>query len=196
MPTGLRWFADRQPFTPMIETVRGLLMGTHIGHSAIVAVAWCAAIGAFGYVRERASYDRRPVRLPDAAIGRDLGDSGEFVGCVMAYDEEMADRIRELLALDRDVTEKRMFGGLAFLVGGNMAVTASRNGGIMVRVDPAESDKIVESTPAEFMIMRGRQMAGWLQLRSDDVRTKRELSKWVGRGVGYARSLPPKRGSR
>ena len=110
----------------------------------------------------------------------------------MAYDEELADRIRELLATDRDVSEKAMFGGLAFLVGGNMAVSASGKGGIMVRVDPRESDRLVESTPAEFMVMRGRQMDGWLRVQPVDIRTRHELLKWVTLGVTFARSLPPK----
>ncbi len=114
----------------------------------------------------------------------------------MGYDEELADRIRELLATDGDVTEKAMFGGLAFLVGGKMAVSVSGNGGILVRVDPDESDRFVESTPAEFMVMRGRQMDGWLRVQPVDIRTRRELSKWVTLGVTFARSLPPKRTGR
>jgi TfoX/Sxy family transcriptional regulator of competence genes len=111
----------------------------------------------------------------------------------MAYDEELAARVRELVADDREVTEKKMFGGLAFLIGGNMAVAASGQGGLLVRVDPAKSDALVASTNARPMEMRGREMAGWLRVDADDVRTKRELSRWVGRGVQYARSLPVKR---
>jgi len=110
----------------------------------------------------------------------------------MAYDEELAARIRELVAGEPNVTEKKMFGGLAFLVGGNMAVAASGQGGALVRVDPDESDALVASTNARLMEMRGRSMAGWLRVDSDDLRTKHELAKWVERGVGYARSLPPK----
>jgi TfoX/Sxy family transcriptional regulator of competence genes len=110
----------------------------------------------------------------------------------MAYDEELADRIRELLVDEPDVTEKKMFGGLAFLVGGNMAVGASGQGGILVRVDPEESDELVAGTSASPMEMRGRQMQGWLRVASEDVGTKRELAKWVERGRAYARSLPPK----
>ena len=110
----------------------------------------------------------------------------------MAYDEELAARIRELMADEAQLTEKKMFGGLAFLVGGNMAVAASGQGGLLVRVDPAESDALVASTNASPMEMRGRSMAGWLRVPSEDVRTKRELSRWVGRGTNYARSLPPK----
>ena len=111
----------------------------------------------------------------------------------MAYDEELAARIRELLAGQKGVAEKKMFGGLAFLVGGNMAVAASGQGGLMVRVDPAESDALVAKTAAEMVEMRGRLMPGWLRLTSEDVRTKRELAKWVERGTAYAGSLPAKR---
>ena len=108
----------------------------------------------------------------------------------MAYDEDLADRIRELVAAETGITEKRMFGGLAFLVGGNMAVAASGQGGMLVRVDPEESDALVATTNAVPMEMRGQSMKGWLRVGAEDVRTKRELAKWVDRGVGYARSLP------
>jgi len=110
----------------------------------------------------------------------------------VAYDEDLADRIRELLAAERGVTEKKMFGGLAFLVGGNMAVSASGRGGIMVRVDPAQSDRLVATTKATRMVMRGREMDGWLRVDAADVRTKRQLAAWVRRGADYARSLPTK----
>jgi hypothetical protein len=108
----------------------------------------------------------------------------------MPYDEELAARIRGLLAGEQALTEKKMFGGLAFLVGGNMAVAASGQGGMLVRVDPEESDALVATTNAVPMEMRGRSMKGWLRVGAEDVRTKRELAKWVDRGVGYARSLP------
>ena len=111
----------------------------------------------------------------------------------MAYDEDLAGRIRELVAGERDLTEQKMFGGLAFLIGGNMAIAASGQGGLLVRVDPAESDSIVASTRARPMEMRGREMAGWLRVDAADVTTKRELSRWVERGTTHARSLPPKR---
>ena len=110
----------------------------------------------------------------------------------MAYDEELAARIRELVAGEPNLTEKKMFGGLAFLVGGNMAIAASGQGGALVRVDPEESDSLVASTNARLMEMRGRSMRGWLRVDMDDLRTKRELATWVQRGVAYARSLPPK----
>ena len=111
----------------------------------------------------------------------------------MAYDEDLADRIRELVGRERGLTEKKMFGGLAFLVGGNMAVAASGQGGILVRVDPEESDRLVARTKARPMVMRGREMQGWLRVAAEDVRTKRQLAPWVERGVAYAKSLPRKR---
>ena len=110
----------------------------------------------------------------------------------MAYDEELADRIRELVVGESGLTEKKMFGGLAFLIGGNMAVAASGQGGVLVRVNPAQSDELVATTNAHLMEMRGRSMAGWLRLDPQDVRTKRQLAKWVGLGTAYARSLPAK----
>jgi TfoX/Sxy family transcriptional regulator of competence genes len=110
----------------------------------------------------------------------------------MAYDEDLANRIRELIAGEPDVTEKKMFGGLAFLVGGNMSVAASGQGGALVRVDPEQSDALVASTDAYVMEMRGRSMAGWLRVEPEGVKTKRQLEPWVNRGVAYARSLPPK----
>jgi hypothetical protein len=110
----------------------------------------------------------------------------------VAYDEELADRIRALLGSEPDLTEKKMFGGLAFLIGGNMAVAASGQGGVLVRVDPAQSDTLVATSNARPMEMRGRQMQGWLRVDSDDVRTESELANWVGLGATYARSLPAK----
>jgi hypothetical protein len=111
----------------------------------------------------------------------------------MAYDEALAERIRELVAGEPGLTEQKMFAGLAFLIGGNMAVAASGQGGALVRVDPDESDSIVATTKARPMEMRGRQMQGWLRVASEDVRTKRQLAKWVKLGTTYARSLPAKR---
>jgi TfoX/Sxy family transcriptional regulator of competence genes len=111
----------------------------------------------------------------------------------VAYDEELSDRIRELLGPQRGITERRMFGGLAFLVGGNMAIAASGQGGVLVRVDPEQSDNLVAATAATEAVMRGRPMAGWLRVASEDLRTKRQLAKWVKLGSNYARSLPKKR---
>ena len=111
----------------------------------------------------------------------------------MAYDEKLAERIRELLQDEAGVTETKMFGGLAFLVNGHMAIAASGQGGAMVRVDPATSDKLVATTNARLAVMRGRPMDGWLRVNTEDLRTKRQLAKWVTLGTTYARSLPPKR---
>jgi TfoX N-terminal domain len=111
----------------------------------------------------------------------------------VAYDEDLAQRIRELVSAEAGLTETKMFGGLAFLIGGNMAVAASGQGGILVRVDPAESETLVTTTNARPMEMRGRSMRGWLRVDSEDVSTKRQLAKWVELGTTYARSLPPKR---
>jgi TfoX/Sxy family transcriptional regulator of competence genes len=111
----------------------------------------------------------------------------------VAYDEDLADRMRELLAGTRGLTEQKMFGGLAFLIGGHMAIAASGQGGALVRVNPEQSDKIVATTKAQPMEMRGRQMEGWLRVDSDDLRTKRQLEKWVKLGSNYVQSLPPKR---
>jgi TfoX/Sxy family transcriptional regulator of competence genes len=111
----------------------------------------------------------------------------------MAYDEELADRIRELVGDEPQLTEQKMFGGLAFLIGGNMAIGASGQGGVLVRVDPEESDRLVATTSARPMEMRGREMRGWLRVEADEVSTKRELAKWVKLGTAYARSLPAKR---
>ncbi len=111
----------------------------------------------------------------------------------MAYDEDLADRIRTLVASEAGLTEKKMFGGLAFLIGGNMAVAASGQGGLMVRVDPASSDSLVAETNARLAEMRGRKMRGWLRLDTKDVNGKRELARWVELGTTYARSLPAKR---
>jgi hypothetical protein len=111
----------------------------------------------------------------------------------MAYDEELADRIRWLIGDDPDLTEKKMFGGLAFLIRGNMAIAASGQGGAMIRVDPQDSHALLTSTSATMVEMRGRLMPGWLRVNTDDLRTDSELSPWVERGTSYARSLPPKR---
>jgi hypothetical protein len=111
----------------------------------------------------------------------------------MSYDEELAGRIRELVASEAGLTEKKMFGGLAFLIGGNMAIAASGQGGVMVRVDPDESDTLLATTNARLVEMRGRQMQGWMRVDLPDVRTKQQLARWVGIGVSYARSLPAKR---
>jgi TfoX/Sxy family transcriptional regulator of competence genes len=110
----------------------------------------------------------------------------------VAYDEDLADRIRALLATDHDVVEKKMFGGLAFLVGGNMSVGASGQGGMLLRCDPDETDALVREPHAARFEMRGRAMDGWLRVESEGLDGDAELKRWVGVGVDYARSLPPK----
>lgn len=111
----------------------------------------------------------------------------------MAYDEAMAERIRDVLAAEPDLIEKRMFGGLAFLIGGHMAVAVSGQGGLLVRVDPEAGARLIAAGTAAPMEMRGREMTGWLRVAADAVRTKRTLTTWVERGAGTARALPPKR---
>lgn len=110
----------------------------------------------------------------------------------MAFDEGLADRIREILGAERGITEMRMFGGLAFLLDGNMAAAASGQGGLMLRVDPANFDQLLAEPNAEPFEMRGRQMRGWLRVDVDGLRSDADLERWVAIGVAYARSLPSK----
>ena len=110
----------------------------------------------------------------------------------MAYDEQLADRIRELMASEAGVTEQRMFGGLAFLIGGNMSVAASGQGGLMVRIDPEDGQALLAKPHTRPFEMRGREMKGWLRVDAEGVRTKRQLAPWVKRGAAFARSLPAK----
>jgi TfoX/Sxy family transcriptional regulator of competence genes len=110
----------------------------------------------------------------------------------VAYDEDLANRLRELLAAEKGVTEKKMFGGLAFLIGGNMAIAASGQGGLLVRCDPDQTDKLIAKPHADRFEMRGRKMDGWLRVGDEGAKTKRQLESWVKVGAAYARSLPPK----
>jgi TfoX/Sxy family transcriptional regulator of competence genes len=113
----------------------------------------------------------------------------------MAYDIDLANRIRELLAQlsgGPRVEEKQMFGGLAFLIGGHLAVAASGHGGLLVRVPPEETDKLLQRASVEPMVMAGRETRGWLRVPADGLKTKRQLQSWVNRGAEFARSLPPK----
>lgn len=110
----------------------------------------------------------------------------------MAYDEDLANEIRELLAAERGVEEKRMFGGLAFLVNGNMSVAVSGRGGLLVRVPPDDTDTLVARAHVSSMVMAGRETRGWVRVEAAGVQTRRQLHGWVSRGVGYARRLPPK----
>jgi len=110
----------------------------------------------------------------------------------MTYDAALADRVRELVLGEPGLSEKRMFGGLAFLVNGNMAVSASSKGGLLLRVDPAETEALVADPLAERFVMRGREMDGWLRVDVDAEASEQELERWVATGVAYARSLPAK----
>jgi TfoX/Sxy family transcriptional regulator of competence genes len=125
------------------------------------------------------------------AIWIDGSSSGSLVR-TMAYDEELAARIRRLIEGEPAMSEKRMFGGLGFMVGGNLAVAASAQGGLLVRVDPDESAALVADGGASYMEMRGRPAPGWLRVPAAAVARDRDLSAWVDRGVRYARSLPAK----
>ena len=109
----------------------------------------------------------------------------------MTYDAELVERIRELLVGELDVTDKRMFGGVAFLTGGHMAVAASRNGGLMARVDPEDSEKLLLREGVSRMVMGGREMNGWLRVEEGQLRGQ-VLAEWVDRGLDFARSLPAK----
>jgi TfoX/Sxy family transcriptional regulator of competence genes len=110
----------------------------------------------------------------------------------MAYDEDLVNRLRELLADEDAVVEKKMFGGLAFLLHGHMSVSASRNGGLLVRIDPAETDAALARPHVALMKMGGRTMDGWIIVAPEGLRTKRELAAWVKRSVTFVRALPPK----
>jgi TfoX/Sxy family transcriptional regulator of competence genes len=110
----------------------------------------------------------------------------------MAYDVELADRIRDAVQGEPGLSEKRMFGGLAFLVNGNMAVAASGQGGLLLRIDPAQTESLVDEQHVFRMEMRGREMDGWLRVDVEVLGTDEDLQHWVDHGVGYARSLPPK----
>jgi TfoX/Sxy family transcriptional regulator of competence genes len=110
----------------------------------------------------------------------------------VAYDEDLANRIRELVATEEKLTEKKMFGSLAFLIGGHMSVSASGQGGLLLHVEPDETDALLTKPHAHPMVMRGREMQGWVRVEADGVATKAQLERWVKRGVEYAKSLPPK----
>ena len=110
----------------------------------------------------------------------------------MPYDEDLANRLRELLADEDDITEKKMFGGLAFLLNGHMSVSASGKGGLLVRLDPAETDKALEREHVGRMEMGGRSMDGWLRVAPEGLKTKRQLEPWVKRSLKFVRTLPPK----
>jgi TfoX/Sxy family transcriptional regulator of competence genes len=110
----------------------------------------------------------------------------------VAYDQDLANRIRELVADGDGVTERKMFGGLAFLIGGHMAVSASGRGGLLLHVDSAATNGLLAKPHARPVEMRGRVMAGWVRVEAEGLATKRQLERWVARGVAHARSLPSK----
>jgi TfoX/Sxy family transcriptional regulator of competence genes len=110
----------------------------------------------------------------------------------MAYDEDLANRIRELLAAERGIEEKRMFGGLAFLINGNMSVAVSGQGGLLARVSADETEKLLQRAHVSPMVMAGREVRGWVRVDAAGLQPKRQLRSWVVCGVGYARGLPPK----
>jgi TfoX/Sxy family transcriptional regulator of competence genes len=110
----------------------------------------------------------------------------------MAYDEELANRIRNVVQGESGLSEKRMFGGLAFLVHGNMAVSASSQGGLLLRIDPAQAESLVKQQHVRRFEMRGREMDGWLRVDVESLETDDQLRRWVNHGLTYARSLPPK----
>jgi TfoX N-terminal domain len=111
---------------------------------------------------------------------------------LMAYDVELANRVREVVGAEPGLTEKRMFGGLAFLIQGHMAVGASSKGGLLLRIDPAETESLVNKPHVDRFEMRGREMDGWLRVDAEAVEMDDDLRRWVSRGLAYARSLPPK----
>ena len=111
----------------------------------------------------------------------------------MSYDEALADRVREIIAASGEFDERKMFGGLAFMVAGHMAVAASREGGIMLRVDPSETEGLLAKPFCRPFEMRGKPIDGWLRVDADGVRTRRQLERWVMRGIGYAQAQPPRR---
>jgi hypothetical protein len=111
----------------------------------------------------------------------------------MAYDEDLAYRLRDLVAPEPGLSEKKMFGGLAFLINGHMAVSASGQGGLLLRVDPADTENLLADEHAQPFEMRGRSMNGWLRIDPAGLTDDDALERWVAIGVGYAKSLPPKR---
>ena len=111
----------------------------------------------------------------------------------MAYDEVLAGRIRDLIGPDPELTEKKMFGGLAFLIRGHMAISASGQGGVLVHVDPERTDELIATTAAAVAVMQGREMPGWLRVSAGNVTSDHDLSPWVEIGIAHARSLPPKK---
>jgi len=111
----------------------------------------------------------------------------------MSYDEKLAERLRELLSDSLVITEKKMFGGLAFLVNGHMTITVSGKGGILVRVNPSDYEAFSVEKGVDDAVMKGKKMRGWLRVSNDCLKTKRQLKKWLDRSIAYTKTLPPKK---
>lgn len=111
---------------------------------------------------------------------------------LVTYDEDLANRIREVVGREPGLSERKMFGGLAFLVNGNMSVAASREGGLLLRVDPARTEELLARKHARSFVMRGKPMDGWIRVDPEGLRNKRDLERWVGVGTDFARTLPKK----
>ena len=150
----------------------------------------CISPGTWHFPSESISFGSEAAIRPSA---RRLNQTAESTIRLVAYDETLVERLRELLGGERRLTERKMFGGLAFLINGNMAIAASRQGGVLVRADPMEADRIIATSNAEMAVMRGRPMDGWLRVAPEHLRTKRQLAKWAALGAASARSLPPKK---
>lgn len=111
----------------------------------------------------------------------------------MAYDEELAERIRDVLGVAPDTSERKMFGGLAFLFGGHMGVVVMREGGLMIRMAPAAAAELVDDIHVAPMVMQGRELDGWLRVQAAALAEDAGLAEWVERGARFARTLPPKK---
>jgi hypothetical protein len=110
----------------------------------------------------------------------------------MAYDEKTAERIRKVLAARRDVVEKKLMGGLCFMVKGGMCCSVSSRGGLLVRVGPEAFERLLGEPHVAPMEMRGRTMTGFVRVMPDGYRTEAALRKWVQRGVDFVLTLPAK----
>jgi hypothetical protein len=126
-----------------------------------------------------------------------LAEAHGFAGPAAAasgFDPDLVDRVREMLSTEGivDVREQRMFGGVAFMVAGHLAIAVSREGGLLLSLDPAETEAVLRRSHTRPMVMRGRELDGWVRVDAEGVRTRRQLASWVRRGVGYATSRPPK----
>jgi TfoX/Sxy family transcriptional regulator of competence genes len=111
----------------------------------------------------------------------------------MAYDEQLAEEVRERLAeVDGELIEKKMFGGLGFMLDGNLVVAASRRGGLLVRTDPADADEVESQPGVEPMKSAGRRMPGWVFVDAGALRSEAELDAWMSRALAFVATLPAK----